>query len=104
WKTLLSDKPFDVTDTGDAPHGANQSLQLLLVADIQGHFDQRSIRGGYFSASLEAADICIVGRENGRDLRQQSGPVVGVDYDLDRERIGRIPRPFDVDFALDVVH
>jgi hypothetical protein len=39
--TLL--RAFNIANSGDAPDGADHSLELLLVADLHGHVDHRAI-------------------------------------------------------------
>src|SRR5215467_11197291 len=44
WKeTFLFEEPLDVAHAGDAPHGPNQLLELLFVANIDRHLDDAPI-------------------------------------------------------------
>ena len=82
-----------------------QFFQLLLVAHIYRHFDQRRVVVPvHVRLRFEAAHIGVFIRQNAGELMQQPGPVVGMNDDAHRERIARIARPVDFDPALRIVH
>src|SRR5580692_3062082 len=97
-------QPFDIAYAGDAAHSYHQFFELLLIAHIDRHLDDSAIALLGVGPGLEAADVGVLGGEDGGELIEEAGAVVGADYQLDGELIRCAAGPLHLDLPLHLIH
>src|SRR4051812_2716752 len=84
WHKSVCEDTFNVPYSWDAAKCVHDPFQLLFVPDVNGDIHNGAlIRACVIAARLERTYIARFVAENGRELVQNSGPIVGVDHDLD---------------------
>ena len=94
---------FHIPDAGDAPHGRNQLFELLLILHIDSHLDERVPCRIEFSLGFQTPNIRALIGKNRRDLVQQAGAIVCMNYQFYRERGRRRAFPGHIDLALRLI-
>jgi hypothetical protein len=77
---------FDIPDPGDAAEGIDQAFHLLLVPDVNGQIDNGAFVGSSIvGPCFQSSDVALFAAENGRELMQNAGTIIGANGDFDRQ-------------------
>src|SRR5438876_796324 len=91
---------FDAYDARDSANVRKNGFELAAVDDFEAGVDAGVI---VIRAALEIANIRAGAADDSGNFRKQAGAVLGANGQLNRERGGGLPAPFDGDAALGFV-